>query len=810
MEHLGFQPSDDTSRYLDVPLFQPDAFECVAVIPKFADSQRVTQNQALLSTIVAEIQREYIETQFKDHIWHKESLHVRLGYSDSVQGNYYIHGISHYGGCVDDEWLMIHIMYQITLKYPDVFVRLTDTDGDVLLIQAAEELPDWMEPENTRNRAWLHQGKVLIIPPEYGNHGPLHFPEALEYLKTHPYELESDLEDKKSNTTSLSYLHNPSLDYLALERVHVYPEHSANLIQRSNIYVPRKVAALLHSNPQLIALACSQLDEVISEAYQENNIQQQSQQSQNQQQSPELLQAAALESISQKLQNLQHIPLRIDEFEVEREKQRDDMSENSESSMVLYSAKFTKHIYARFMVDPSNPPPWFSAFIPDDDRVSYEASMLGTKVTGSLDLLLREQSKAEKEREKEQSKKLLKDVDDGEKDEQKMFDNELEIHKEMFTSMPYMKNSEKERLFESLFNQELESIPGKKVAERVNAIELYKEILQKQGGLPTNKTVNGWDKTVNSNQWFYEMLDPSEAAAVSGRSETKETGTNKEERGFDFGNDVQSEKNNKQEEETGREKGKVPNMDKPDAKEFDEMKERLGGLFSKVTDYLNAEEDDGEEEEDDDDSSSSDEDEPMRDRTANDKDTDVDIDEDDFFEFFLKEALKLTPEQIEEYRRAEDKEGKESSGKGKGKKQQQDADEEWEREGAEEAEELKNELEDYGILDKGIFGSTDRKARSRTGNSGKKSGTGSKGNNKESYDMEVDSDSDSDDDGDDEEIDPQQYEAMLSLLSSLTAAGGEDGGSRGTAPMGPAAAMFSGMGVADDPMFKKMMGFGSK
>ena len=42
--------------------------------------------------------------------------------------------------------------------------RIRDTDGEFLLIEAANVLPSWVTPENSTNRLWLNNGNLHLIP----------------------------------------------------------------------------------------------------------------------------------------------------------------------------------------------------------------------------------------------------------------------------------------------------------------------------------------------------------------------------------------------------------------------------------------------------------------------------------------------------------------------------------------------------------------------------------------------------------------------------------------------------------------------
>jgi hypothetical protein len=52
----------------------------------------------------------------------------------------YLHGVTNYGDSVEDEWLIVYML------------KVVDTDGEFLLIEAANALPRWLNPEIADNR----------------------------------------------------------------------------------------------------------------------------------------------------------------------------------------------------------------------------------------------------------------------------------------------------------------------------------------------------------------------------------------------------------------------------------------------------------------------------------------------------------------------------------------------------------------------------------------------------------------------------------------------------------------------------------
>eukprot|EP00986_Skeletonema_menzelii_P017734 scaffold21543_cov145-Skeletonema_menzelii.AAC.6 len=96
----------------------------------------------------------------------------------------HLRAIFRYGNDVNDMWRCISLMMQITTDLTNVNLRSSVecwdvNDGHILLIEAAEHLPSWVDddvmqggvggPEGTYNRCWIVDGKVHLIPPTSRN-----------------------------------------------------------------------------------------------------------------------------------------------------------------------------------------------------------------------------------------------------------------------------------------------------------------------------------------------------------------------------------------------------------------------------------------------------------------------------------------------------------------------------------------------------------------------------------------------------------------------------------------------------------------
>jgi hypothetical protein len=64
----------------------------------------------------------------------------------------YLHGLTNYGDSVEDEWLIVYILRELSNRFPQLWIKVVDADGEFLLAEAANALPRWLTPEIADNR----------------------------------------------------------------------------------------------------------------------------------------------------------------------------------------------------------------------------------------------------------------------------------------------------------------------------------------------------------------------------------------------------------------------------------------------------------------------------------------------------------------------------------------------------------------------------------------------------------------------------------------------------------------------------------
>ncbi|NWW95978.1 ECD protein, partial [Rhynochetos jubatus] len=124
--------------------------------------------------------------------------------------------------------------------------RIDDNDGEFLLIEAADFLPEWLNPENSDNRVFFYKGELHIIP----------------LSETHKQECDLSAASP-TLSQALTLLSTRSEEFLAAEpirtavykRIDGYPEKIQASFHRAHCYLPAGIVAVLRQRPSLVAAA---------------------------------------------------------------------------------------------------------------------------------------------------------------------------------------------------------------------------------------------------------------------------------------------------------------------------------------------------------------------------------------------------------------------------------------------------------------------------------------------------------------------------------------------------------------------------
>uniref|UniRef100_A0A2K5QZE2 Ecdysoneless cell cycle regulator n=1 Tax=Cebus imitator TaxID=2715852 RepID=A0A2K5QZE2_CEBIM len=199
-----------------------------------------------------EVLQKYIErimTQFApmlvSYIWQNQPFNLK--YKPGKGGvPAHMFGMTKFGDNIEDEWFIVYVIKQITKEFPELVARIEDNDGEFLLIEAADFLPKWLDPDNSTNRVFFHHGELCIIPAPrksgeeswLPNTTPT-IPQALNIISAHPEKI----------------LASESIRAAVNRRIRGYPEKIQASLHRAHCFLPAGIVAVLKQRPRLVAAA---------------------------------------------------------------------------------------------------------------------------------------------------------------------------------------------------------------------------------------------------------------------------------------------------------------------------------------------------------------------------------------------------------------------------------------------------------------------------------------------------------------------------------------------------------------------------
>ncbi|KAJ3262023.1 hypothetical protein HK103_003866 [Boothiomyces macroporosus] len=169
------------------------------------------------------------QQQFPEHIWQNEPFHVKVKDGNCLEGSL------NYGDAIEDEWIVVYFLRQLSVEEQHYIIKIWDSDGEFLLIEAAEFLPKDINPEIIDHRVYIHKGHLHLIPLEYQD---LTLEKSIQLVST------------TENTRA-----SVKIEEAAFKRIENYPSIIKSNIHHANVMIPHLAAHLLHHCPQLVAPA---------------------------------------------------------------------------------------------------------------------------------------------------------------------------------------------------------------------------------------------------------------------------------------------------------------------------------------------------------------------------------------------------------------------------------------------------------------------------------------------------------------------------------------------------------------------------
>ncbi|XP_072484305.1 protein ecdysoneless homolog isoform X1 [Notamacropus eugenii] len=179
------------------------------------------------------------------YIWQNQPFNLRY---KPAKGSIPAHivGVTKFGDNIEDEWFIVYLIKQITKKFPELVARIEDNDGEFLLIEAAEFLPKWLDPDNSTNRVFFHCGELCIIPaPRKAG--------EISWLPATPPTISQALSIITRHSEKI--IASESIQAAVNRRIKGYPEKIQTSFHRAHCFLPAAAVAILKRRPQLIAAA---------------------------------------------------------------------------------------------------------------------------------------------------------------------------------------------------------------------------------------------------------------------------------------------------------------------------------------------------------------------------------------------------------------------------------------------------------------------------------------------------------------------------------------------------------------------------
>jgi len=131
----------------------------------------------------------------------------------------------------------------LLLQFSGVCARIWDNDGDFVLIEAAYSLPKWLKPETSKNRVWLLNGQLHVIPLPNRHYPTLPssptIQEALQIL----------------SSESVNTIAKAGVQEAIRLKIKGYPRKAQADMHRARCLLPAKIAHVLQHKPQLVSPA---------------------------------------------------------------------------------------------------------------------------------------------------------------------------------------------------------------------------------------------------------------------------------------------------------------------------------------------------------------------------------------------------------------------------------------------------------------------------------------------------------------------------------------------------------------------------
>ncbi|XP_053382124.1 protein ecdysoneless homolog [Mercenaria mercenaria] len=180
-----------------------------------------------------------------DVIWQNEGFKLK---AVEEKGSSPVHllGETNFGENVQDEWFIVYLIFQLTKHFTGLVAKIRDSDEEFLLIEAADGLPKWLNPESAENRVYIYNGELHIIPIPQSPADVAAFPRSITSIGDAVECVRTYSEQTRASKQIQTAINN---------RIKNFPDLMSEHTHYAHCYIPASIAAVLDEKPQLIAPA---------------------------------------------------------------------------------------------------------------------------------------------------------------------------------------------------------------------------------------------------------------------------------------------------------------------------------------------------------------------------------------------------------------------------------------------------------------------------------------------------------------------------------------------------------------------------
>ena len=90
---------------------------------------------------------DIVKKKLGSYLWHRDCFNLGVVFhEDKSKNRMYLSGNVVYGENIDDEWCIVELLLKVSSEISNISICTCDPDGEFLLVEGAEHVPDWIEP----------------------------------------------------------------------------------------------------------------------------------------------------------------------------------------------------------------------------------------------------------------------------------------------------------------------------------------------------------------------------------------------------------------------------------------------------------------------------------------------------------------------------------------------------------------------------------------------------------------------------------------------------------------------------------------